>query len=51
MYKIKLSIVMLAEVASTLQIARQMSANPKINKKPTTKPIKYLHQYLADGKF
>jgi hypothetical protein len=25
-----------------------MSANPKTNKKPTTNPTKYLHQYLAD---
>jgi hypothetical protein len=26
----------------------QMSANPKANKKTTTNPTKYLHQYLAD---
>jgi len=25
-----------------------MSANPKTNKKKTTNPTKYLHQYLAD---
>jgi hypothetical protein len=25
-----------------------MSPKPKTNKKPTTNPIKYLHQYLAD---
>ena len=28
-----------------------MSANPKANKKPTTNPTKYLHQYLADKHF
>ena len=39
---------MLAVVASTLLITRQMSANPKTNKKKTTNPIKYHHQYLAD---
>jgi hypothetical protein len=25
-----------------------MSTNPKTNKKPTTNPTKYLHQFLAD---
>jgi hypothetical protein len=25
-----------------------MSTNPKTNKKPTTNPTKYLHQYLED---
>ena len=39
---------MLAIVASTLLIARQMSANPKTNKKPTTNFTKYLNQFLAD---
>ena len=48
MYEIKLLILLLAVVASTLLIARQMSVNPKTNKKTTTNPIKYLHQYLAD---
>ncbi len=48
MYKIKLLIVMSAVVASTLLTTRQMSPNPKTNKKPTTNPIKYLHQYLTD---
>ena len=51
MYEFKLSIVMLAVVASTLLIAHQMSPNPKTNKKTTTNPIKYLHQYLADWDF
>ena len=31
-----------------LAIARQMSANPKTNKKPITNPTKYLNQYLVD---